>query len=132
MASIPSIWELLLPNLFSNAGDMNTTVLIGIIMIAILVLDSVLLAGTIFTSLGRILSVSTNGRVNPVNIRIYFVLTALILIYAVSIFQDFTETTAGTLILIGGLGIVAYIITLLTDKDSKKDSNGKSKKRLKL
>ena len=131
MAPLPSIWELLLPNLFGNGG-LNVTVLIGIVMLALLVVDSIFLAGAIFTSIGRALSVATNGRVNPLNTRIYFILIALVMIYAVSIFQDFTRTTAGTLILIGGAAIIVYLIMIITRSEGGKKSVSKAREKLKL
>lgn len=127
MAALPSFWELLLPNIFGN-GSLNVTVVIGIIMILILLADSLLLAGTIFNSLGRALSIATAGRINALNARLYFLLIALVMIYAVSIFQDLTRTIEGTLILLGSSLIIIYIIMILTKGSGGKKVSGSRNK----
>lgn len=112
----PTMWELILPN-------WNFTTLLGIILIVMGVLGLLIF-------FGRGQSLQKLGLpFNPAKISSILLLVGIVLIWGVSIFQDFVTSTGGAIIFWGVIVVIGVGIMLFWEPNSK--SQRKTTSRLK-
>jgi hypothetical protein len=105
--ALPTFWQLLLPNL-------NGATIIGIIFLLIAIFGRPLL-----NLLGTIIKTITGGKVDESIISSFFIVAGIILIWGVSIVQDFANSSEAILITGVVLIIIAILIFALRTKDNE-------------
>ena len=105
--ALPTAWQLLIPNF-------NIFTIIGVLIILV-----VIFGGTFLKGVSTFLSKISGGKLNLGSINISLIIVALLLIFGVSIIQDFLSTTQGTLLLVGIFLMIVAIGIVISDRLKK-------------